>query len=470
MKNNQVSFRRADLFLCLVTAILVLAPFLAVSIYNHPIGDDFWCTSLVRKYGYWNAQARLYDIVPPRYLELAISCLTPLSFGNFSGYKVIPILFILLFIYCMGRLFRTLAGPENRFHGNAGLLALLFVSLYLSVLPGIAEGIYWTSALSVYHTGILLFVVWCNYLLKWYYQKRRPWYFVIICLCLAGILGCNEIISFITLSILVVVLYYRLRGRAGRWDLLLVVQLLLSVACLLFVLGYKGTGNRYSLIQSKDSGRFLYSIGNSLLVDGYYVGRCLINPFFWAIVLAGYRPFRRFSLFFYSSYRGLFDFPRPFFAVWLFTLFLIPFVMQFLTGDHPPLRISNMIVFFFLYGLIGIAVFAIHKGGKERAGLRRLFSPLYKHRHMAVILLLIVGFKMRNNVSLTVKDLYSGHASQYDKALNQRYALIGQCKGDTCIVPYLKVIPFAFRFCPDYEDPHFSDYFNKQIILRNYDQ
>ncbi|HWK03922.1 MAG TPA: hypothetical protein VNS58_09850 [Puia sp.] len=465
MKRNQASFRSAEVLLCLVTAILVLAPFLAVSVYNHPIGDDFWCTSLVRKYGYWNAQRRLYDIVPPRYLELAISCLTPLAFGNFSGYKVIPILFILLFSYCIYRLFRGLAGPENRFQGNVGLLAFLFVSLYLSVLPGIAEGIYWTSALSVYHTGILLFVVWCNYMLKWYYQKRNPWYFVIICLCLAGMVGCNEIISFITLSILGVVLCHRVSGRAGRWDPLLLAQLLLSVACLLFVLRYKGTGNRYSLIQSKNSGRFFYSIGNSLLVDGYYTGRCLINPFFWAIVFAGYRPFRRFSYFFYSSYRGLFDFPRSFLAVWLFTLFLIPFAMLFLTGDRPPLRISNMIVFFFLYGLIGIAVFAIHKG-EERAVPGHFFSSLHKHTGMVVIFLLIVGFMTRNNVSLTVKDLYSGHASQYDKALNQRYALIRQCKGDTCSVPPLETIPFAFWFCPDYVDPHFSDYFNKQIIFQ----
>src|SRR6201986_1408000 len=81
---------------CWLAGILLLAPFLLVSFYNHPQVDDFLCPALVRNHGFWKTEGMLYDRVPPRYFELALSSLTPLSFGNFSGYKIIPFAFILL--------------------------------------------------------------------------------------------------------------------------------------------------------------------------------------------------------------------------------------------------------------------------------------------------------------------------------------------------------------------------------------
>jgi hypothetical protein len=92
-----------DVALCLLVCLPVLFIFFAVSLYNHPMLDDFWYifmtgkygywSFIARKYGYWNAQARVYAIFTPRYLALAISCFTPLAFGNFSGYWAVVKLF-----------------------------------------------------------------------------------------------------------------------------------------------------------------------------------------------------------------------------------------------------------------------------------------------------------------------------------------------------------------------------------------
>jgi hypothetical protein len=452
LNKDRVSEKRLDLILCLAVCLPALALFLFISLYNHPIGDDFWCTGMVRKYGYWNAQLRLYDIVPPRYLELAISCLTPLSFGNFSGYKVIPILFILVFIYLMAGFFKTLGGKNS--YRDTILPAMLFVAGYLCILPGLAEGIYWASALSVYHTGILLFIVWCNYMLKWYYAGRKPFYLLVVCLSLAGILGCNELISVVTLTVFFVIFLLRWSRKKGV-DGLLAAQLIVTASCLCFIFRYKGTGNRYSLIKGGDSGRLFYSMGYALVIDGFYICRALINPFFWATAVAGYGVFRR--LVFSSVVRSFLQYRLWFFAVWVFVLMVIPFAIIYITGDRPPLRICNMIVFFFFFGLTGWV--GLLGGLKNRAGLS-------KHVFITVVCLLIAGLILPNNVSLTARDLYSGNAREYDKGWNQRIGLIKGCKEDSCIVPPLKQIPFVFRFEPDVDEPHISEYFDKKIIVR----
>jgi hypothetical protein len=461
MVNNPVAAGNAATFWRLTVGVLVLAPFLAVSLYDHPQVDDFWCTTLVKNYGFWNAQIRLYDIVPPRYLGLALSSLGPLSFGNVSGYKIIPMLFILLITGLLTASFRTLSDKKmNR--GETFVLGLFFTGLYLSVLPGIAEGIYWASALSVYHTGIVLFILWVNCLLKYYYGKRSPYYFAAACGCLFGIFGCNEIISSIALIILAVILWHKLRNKTAFSDTFLLIQLILSAGCLFFVLRYKGIGNRFTLVHGEGSGRLLYSAGYALLTDGYYICRCLINPFFWAIVIAGYGPFRRFAGWFYSAYRPLFNYRRSFFAGWLFVLVLIPFMIFFVTGERPPLRICNIIVFYFLYGGMGVAVYGFQRWARP-------LPALGKYRAGAVVLLLIAGFMLKNNVSLVTGDLYYGYCARYDREWNQRYELIRECKSDSCVVPALTRIPFAFWFSPDGADFRISEYFGKQIIVRQKD-
>jgi hypothetical protein len=315
--------------LCWLACLPAILIFMAVSLYNHPLGDDFWCTSMVRKYGYWDAQARLYNIVPPRYLELAISCVTPLSFGNFSGYKVIPALFILLFIHVLTSFYRTLGGRGRLSYRKAILPAILFVALYLSVMPGIAEGIYWASSLSVYHTGIILFIIWCDYSIRWYCLQRRPVYLVVVALCLAGILGCNEIISIIVVTVIAVIGAHRLWRRKGKGvDVMLAVQFIVLISCLLFILQFTGGGNRYSLVKTSASGRWLYSIGYSLVIDGYYIGKCLINPFFWVLSIVWYGYCRKWAPIFSRGRSDLFKFRLSYLLTWAAILIVIRFLLR----------------------------------------------------------------------------------------------------------------------------------------------
>ena len=446
---------RRDIILCMSVCLPVVLLFVVVSFYNHPVGDDFWCTAMVKKYGFWKAQRMLYDIVPPRYLELALSCLTPLSFGSFWGYKLIPVLYIVVFFYVVACCYGTLTGSSRR---NALIAGVLFTAIYLSVLPGMAEGIYWASALSVYHTGIILFIVWCNYLLKWYYLKRSVYQVPVICLCLAGMYGCNELISIAAVLVLLAIAWH---GGIRRMDVLLLVQVAVSAVVVLVVTRFGGAFNRYGSVQNKDSGRLLFSLGYAFIVDGYYIGRVLINPFFWAILLLGAGVLGggiAGPMGLTPVVRLLAVYRRTFMAIWAVLLVIVPMVMIYISGERPPLRICNMIVFFFLSGLI------VMVGG--RGWFWKKWRLGGRWRTVVAGGLLIVGLSIPDNVSHAAGDLLSGDLRQYDRDWNERIQLIRECRDKVCVVPHLRRIPWIFWFEPDGADQHISEYFDKTIIVR----
>jgi hypothetical protein len=439
---------RPGILSMLAVCVVILLPFFIVSLYNHPLIDDFWCTSMVRKYGYRETQIRLYNTVPPRFLALALGSLAPLSFGNFWGYKVIPVVFIVIFWVALVSWCRTVFGLKGR---GAFLPALLFLSLNLAVMPGIAEGIYWTSALSVYYVGIVLFMVWSKYMLDWYYSKRKAGYFVVTSLCLIAMAGCNEFISMIALTVLGAAICSK-----RKLDVLLAVQLILLLGCLFLVFRFHGIVNRYEVAKTSGSRRLFYSLGYALSIDGYYIGRCLINPFFWAVVFVSWRYFLGWAGLFYMRYGSLFDYPKLLLAAWLLPLVAIPFLFLYMTGERPPLRICNLIVFFFLLGLVTVAAYMARRTG---------WSFKLRYRQVIVMGLVVMGLLLRNNVSRAFADIYSGTAAKYDKAWEDRYKLIRQCRDKVCVVPKLGRIPFVFWFTPDVEEPHLSDYFGKRVIV-----
>jgi hypothetical protein len=268
-------------------------------------------------------------------------------------------------------------------------------------------------------------------------------------------LGCNEIISIVVAAVIAVIAVHRLwRKKRKGIDVMLAIQFIVLISCLLFILQFRGVGNRYSLIKTNASGSWLYSIGYSLVIDGNYIGKCLINPFFWALSIAWYRYCRKRAGIFFQGWPDLFEFRLSFLLTWAAILMVIPFVIVFITGHRPPLRICNMIVFFFLLGLPGpVAWMSARIQGRK-------YGPA------AVIVFVLAGFLLRNNVSQGAQDLLSGDAVKYDKALNGRYEMIRQCKEDSCWVPRLERIPFVFRFAPDLTEPHINENFGKNILIR----
>lgn len=119
-------------------------------------------------------------MISPRYTTFALTCLFPLSYGDFYGYKVIPLVAMGLIFVALGYWFRrTSLGPLRslRSLGPAGSgmgwrgslwLGALVLGMYLAIMHGIGEGMYWASAVAGYDTAIILFVLWLTRLFEWY--------------------------------------------------------------------------------------------------------------------------------------------------------------------------------------------------------------------------------------------------------------------------------------------------------------
>jgi len=195
--------------------------------------------------------------------------------------------FLLLFICAVAGLFKALSrgGPAFSRRDSYGL-AILFTAIFLAATPGIGGGIYWVSALIVFGTGLLLFICWITLLLAWYKGKRSGWVLTGLCLCFIGMAGSNEIITIVSLVVVLTVSVYRVAKGRGI-DLLSGIFLVLLVVCAGFFACFKGVGNRYTLMQTPDSGDFWYSAGFSVLVSGFCILKALMSPFCLAAILVG---------------------------------------------------------------------------------------------------------------------------------------------------------------------------------------
>jgi len=303
-------------------------------------------------------------------------------------------------------------------------------------------------------------VYWVTLLLRWYRGRRSGWILAGICLCFLGMAGSNEIITVISLVVLGVVNIYR-----RTIDRPTVIQLILFGLCLGFFFSFNGGGNRYTLMQTADSSKFWYSVAFSILVSGFCVFKALTSPFCLAALIVTYTPFVRWCRGVYGAQQGLNKAVPYFTAVWLFTLFIIPFIVLYLSGLHPGYRVVNMVLFFQLVGLMYFGMRAVNGAGIQAA--HAAFARLGRYKNIAVILLLAAGFMVKNNVSIAVRELVSGSARQYDREMNQRYQLIRQCPVDTCMVPRLQHTSITLRYdSTDFNDSHISDYFQKEVIVR----
>lgn len=459
---NNSNGKHSSSLLSFLILLCILGPFIIISFFNFPTGDDFWYGHLVRRDGYWKAQWEFYSLISPRYTTFAITCLFPLSFGRFYGYKLIPLVAMVLIVLTLAHWFRRTGGEDRK---GAFWLALLFTGVYFAVQQGIGEGLYWASAVAGYDTAIVLFVLWLTELFGWYSGGQRgSWVVVTLCLNLVVLGGCNELMMPVCGIILLALILYR-RLVLGKIDWLLSGMLVIVAGCFLVAALSKGVNNRYRLNQGLHSVGTGYSAGFSVVVVGYCILRVLINPFFWAALLAGYPVFNRWSGKFYQRQRDLFGRDALLYtgAALGVILFMMPFSILYLLGLHPFHRVNNLVAFFLLLGLLYYGTFFLH--GRRSARVRWPLPALKGRWAVAILLLLAAGFILPNNVSEAAGEIVSGKAYHYDREQRERWRLISGCQGDSCVVPPLRHIAVVLRYdSTDSDDP--SVYFGKNVLIR----
>lgn len=460
-------------WIAFLVLLCLLSPFVLLSFSNFPMGDDFWYGYVVRRDGYWAAQREFYTLISPRYTTFALTCLFPLSYGDFYGYKVIPLVAMGSILVVLGYWFRrTSLGPLRslRSFGAAGSgmgwrgslwLGALVLGMYLAIMHGIGEGMYWASAVAGYDTAIILFVLWLTGLFEWYGGRRGLGSAALLGLYLILMAGCLELMMPICAVVVVLVGLYRWK----RWDWLVAGLFVIIIALLLVDVCATGVHNRYRQDQELHPGRLGYSVGFSFVVVGYCVFRAVVNPFFWAAAVAGAPAFERWSGGVYRRLPLLFGRKAQLYVgIGLAVILLMmPFSILYLLGLHPFHRVNNLVSFFLLLG--GLYYGVCWWGWSGGRWLKGLGSWVGRRRVVVVVVLLVTGYSLSNNVANGMREIVSGRAHRYDQEERARFRLVENCPADSCVVPPLRYVEPMLRYdSTDSENP--GKYFHKRVIVR----
>jgi len=499
-------------WIAFLVLLCLLSPFILLSFFNFPMGDDFWYGYVVRQDGYWAAQREFYTLISPRYTTFALTCLFPLSYGDLYGYKLIPLAAMGLILVALANWFRRTSsgvspgtpsggalgslwaagslgaagtgGMLSARGGGMGMgwkgslwLGALVLGMYLAIMHGIGEGMYWASAVAGYDTALILFVLWLTRLFEWYGGRRGVGSLVMLGLYLVLMAGCLELMMPICGVVVVLVGLYRWKRR----DWLAAGLLVIIIALLLVDVCATGVHNRYRQDQQLHPGRLGYSVGFSVVVVGYCVFRAVVNPFFWVAVVAGTPAFERWSGGVYRRLPLLFGRKaRLYVGIGLGAILLmIPFSILYLLGLHPFHRVNNLVSFFLLLGLLYYGICRGRRpegrsdggwwgwsGGGGRLGwLKGFGSWVGRRRVVVIVVLLAAGYCLSNNVANGMREIVSGRAHQYDQEEQARFRLVESCPADSCVVPPLRHVEPMLRYdSTDSENP--GRYFHKRVIVR----
>jgi hypothetical protein len=459
MHNRKSYFQNA------IILFISVLPVFIISFFNHPLGDDYWMSALVRQHGFEESMILIRNTVSARYTALSLMSINPLVFGNFWLFKIVPLVYILTLIAAMYFLLAALLhnGSEKGRNKNAVVLAgAAFAITYIAVMPGIGEGLFWTSSLVVYQLSLLLFVLWAALLVRWYIHKNRSaWLFVAAQLNLVLIIGCNEIMAAIATLCVVMIALFHARVRR-KVDLLSATMCLLAVPCWYYIIAAPSFGVRYGSGLSSGFQDWIVYLGKAFLYAGYHSFKSFINPFFWigALVCSKYIGVMRLNPDLEIRFSRKTNF--IILALSASSMVCIEFAAILLTDNHvAPLRITNIAIFVLLATLLVLGL----GNSASLLAYRSRIVPNMRSEMIILGLLLAAGFTFKNNISVSAKELVNGKAYRYDLEMRNRYRLINSCGGDTCIIRPLKHRPVTLRYSQLDNDYHIGEYFQKQIVF-----
>ena len=457
----------------LVIGLLVLFPFLLLTLYNHPQADDYGFAVRDMTYGYWEAQATYYMNWTGRYFSTNTAFrINPLISGplelqdSLTVYRFYSFTLILLLASSVWLLLFTLFRRYIVLKSVSALSALLFC-LYLLQMPSVSEGVFWMPGYLTYQLPNCMLLLLLASLIGFFRNDNRARKTAFIglaaMLCIA-VVGSNEMSIVLAFTTILFILCHNWHDNRNR-PYILFLFAVCAIACLVAVLA---PGNYARMEDHPNAKKPVWAIIYAAFLTGLSFYRWLapvllatiLYVFYWGLPLTDkLKSSRIFQV-------------KPFHALfyYLTTLFLMQFAFTWAVGERPTPRVENVIYFFFVFGWFYNVQVALTRYGHLLQAERKL-SPVFPFA--VFILFLLQVFSMDSNIMNAYIDLASGKAPVYDKALQQRYVYLRDSGCDSCVVAPLPAIPQTLYFKDILEGPEnsgfwvnadFADYWNKAAI------
>ena len=179
--NNSIIFGGIVFLLCI--------PFLYLTFYIHPSGDDYTYAFLELKSPFYKAFSDEYFLWNGRYISNILVLKNPLTFGfnNIGLYRII-VLIIQLGLFSSILLIVSNTKAYLNFISRF-IISTCFYLFYLSLIPALNEGFYWYTGLVTYQFCIILFLIYIHILIR----LTNKIQLCILIFIQLFIVGCNEI-------------------------------------------------------------------------------------------------------------------------------------------------------------------------------------------------------------------------------------------------------------------------------------
>lgn len=444
-------------FLLSLFTVYVILCFLAF-----PVADDFTVPLLLKngKQTFPELLSFFRNSWNGRYTSHVFSMILPYEFFGIGGYHFALITTLLAFFWSTYLFLRSIFNT-----GFKQITILLFTAwfmlLYMHILPGPEETIYWWSGALGYTWAIIFHEIWYIVFLKWNETKHHKWTNTLF-ISIISIIVCGFTEISLVLTLIFIIIFSISSFRLKKFDIHFFIILTSAVSAAIVVLTAPGNSIRMTFFPESQSfmTAIMVSIESLAKLNGIAIQR--MSVILTVILIFPFIHEQHIN----NQIKKLVRIhPLLFLLIWQTVLFFSFFVQSWAMGINPPMRIYNFILFFWLTGFL-MLVFNIklYLTGKKRTSFRPLKGKILYAMTLIVIMSMFLDFIkppgkpviFGGNMPAAVYDLtYNFHPFR-DELLhrNNEIQIQIQSGADTLILQPLKYKPKVVFYLDISKDPH----------------
>jgi|GEM_PF-6272411 len=480
--------------LSLVGALAVIVgPFAALTLWNHPSADDFSYATYVVERGFWPNQVWYFLHWAGRYVANLVTSLTPIVFGAHQHtvtplaltlYRIFSLVIIVLFCLSLWHLIRTF----NRCFVQASLTSaiatyLLILTTILSTLASPAELFYWYPASVAYCLPfIALFwmvacwIRWANEPMR-YMRRRLMIAMVIFALVQIGSQEMSLMVAVTTITVLVVLSYKSLKRQKQLRSL--VWLLVPSVVAAVVAATAPGNFARKAIWVERGGSQPFAERFMSWSTDLVSTLWSSITQTRLLILLIVALPLL------YITARELAQRFRARSPLWSAALLLIYWIgmslpglaasADELLGAGRTMNTYTIMLVVMLFIVVTHVIWFLLQRAPRLARLAKSFATSVTARFAwFVVVVVALGWVFaspQSNISVAWRNTLSGSAAHYDQQLLDRYQTLRSSTVGAVTLPHLTDVPATIFFDDITSDPldwrntSYARFFQKESVL-----
>ena len=400
-------------YLFLGLLLLAIFPYGYLSFFAQPIAEDFGFAHYYQKSEFLALLKNSYLKMNGRYIANILMYLNPLSFNQFTVYKLVPLLLILFTLlgsfFLVNQLFHFISTIKKV------IISFVFTLLYLHNLPIISEGVYWYTAAVIYQGGIICSLFYIALFIKAISHKNNFRITTFLTFFSFLLCGFNEVLTLmIVFFLLIITIIAFLNKRAERKTILW--QFIFALLFASILIGAPGNSIREGMYENNNN--LMYSLFYSILQVArfsfsWFFSLGLITASFLYFLL--HKEWKKhsdvvMSSFYLNRWVSL--------ILLLATVFISVFPPYWATGILGQHRTLNVAYFFFLImWFINLSVWLNYFN--EKVNMKIIDQQQHK-----IALLFLLGILLTGNGYDALVDIFSGDVSQFNKTLNERHVAL----------------------------------------------